>query len=168
MKRAVVLAYGLVNYAIFLGTFLYLAGFTGNLLVPKSMDSAPVGPLGIALAVNALLVGLFAAQHSVMARPTFKKWWTKFVPQPIERSTYVLFTNAALILLFYDTGARLSEIANIGMEDLDTTLHVLRFEGMEEVSRLFSFHLELASEEATNLRHNYIDNTSTSRRCARH
>lgn len=101
MKRVVVLTYGLVNYAIFLGTFLYLAGFTGNLLVPKSMDSASVGPLWAALAVNALLVGLFAVQHSVMARPTFKKRWTKFVPQPIERSTYVLFTNLALILLFW-------------------------------------------------------------------
>ena len=101
MKRTLVLAYGLVNYAIFGGTFLYLAGFLGNLAVPKSMDSAPVGPLWVALAVNTLLVALFAAQHSVMARPAFKEWWTKFVPQPIERSTYVLFTNLALILLFW-------------------------------------------------------------------
>lgn len=101
MKRVAVLAYGLVNYAIFLGTFLYLAGFTGNLLVPKSMDSAAIGQLWIALLVDTVLVLLFAVQHSVMARPTFKKRWTKYVPQPIERSTYVLFTNLVLILLFW-------------------------------------------------------------------
>jgi protein-S-isoprenylcysteine O-methyltransferase Ste14 len=101
MKRIAVLTYGLVNYAMFGGTFLYLAGFTGNLLVPKSMDSSPTGPLWIALFVNALLVALFAVQHSVMARPTFKGWWTKFVPQSLERSTYVLFTNVALIVLFW-------------------------------------------------------------------
>ncbi len=101
MKRVVVLTYGLVNYVVFLMTFLYLAGFTGNLLVPKSMDSSPVGSIWIALAVNTLLVALFAVQHSAMARPTFKKWWKKFVPQPIERSTYVLCTNLVLILLFW-------------------------------------------------------------------
>lgn len=101
MKRILVLAYGLVNYAIFGGTFLYLAGFTANLLVPNSMDSAPGGPLWIALAVNTLLVAVFAVQHSVMARPAFKKWWARFVPHSIERSTYVLFTNLALILLFW-------------------------------------------------------------------
>jgi protein-S-isoprenylcysteine O-methyltransferase Ste14 len=101
MKRFLVLTYGLVNYAIFVGTFLYLAGFTANLLVPNSMDSEPAGPLWIALIVDMLLIAVFAVQHSVMARPTFKQWWTKFVPQPIERSTYVLFTNLALMLLFW-------------------------------------------------------------------
>ncbi len=101
MRRHIILAYGLVNYAIFGGTFLYLAGFVGNLAVPKSMDSASAGRLWVALAVNTLLVALFAVQHSVMARPAFKEWWTKFVPQPIERSTYVLFTNLALIVLFW-------------------------------------------------------------------
>jgi protein-S-isoprenylcysteine O-methyltransferase Ste14 len=100
MKRVLVLAYGLFNYLVFLGTFLYLAGFVGNLWVPRSMDSAPVGPLWRALLTNTLLIGLFGVQHSVMARPTFKRWWTQFVPKPIERSTYVMFTNAALILLF--------------------------------------------------------------------
>lgn len=101
MKRLAVLAFGLVSYAVFLGTFLYLAGFTANLLVPKSMDSAPVTPLWSALLVNTLLVVLFAVQHTVMARPTFKQWWTRFVPQPVERSTYVLLTCLALILLFW-------------------------------------------------------------------
>ncbi len=100
MKRFLVLSYGLANYAVFLGVFLYLAGFIGNLWVPRSMDSAPVGPVWQALLVDMLLVGLFGIQHSVMARPAFKQWWTKYVPKPIERSTYVMFTNAALIVLF--------------------------------------------------------------------
>jgi methanethiol S-methyltransferase len=99
MKRYLVLAYGLLNYVVFLGVFLYLAAFIGNLWVPRSMDSAPVGPLWQALLIDTLLIGLFGVQHSVMARPAFKKWWTRFVPKPIERSTYVMFTNAALILL---------------------------------------------------------------------
>ena len=100
MKRFLVLIYGLVSYFVFLGVFLYLAGFLGNLWVPRSIDSAPVGPLWQALLIDTLLIAMFGVQHSVMARPAFKRWWTKFVPTPIERSTYVMCTNAALILLF--------------------------------------------------------------------
>lgn len=101
MKRILVFAYGVISYVIFLGTFLYLAGFLGNLFVPRSIDAAPVGPLWAALLVNTLLLGAFALQHSVMARPKFKEWWTRFVPTPAERSTYVMFSNLALILLFW-------------------------------------------------------------------
>lgn len=100
MKRLLVLLYGVANYLVFLGVFLYLAAFVGNLGVPRSLDSAPVGPLWLALLIDVLLIALFGVQHSVMARPTFKRGWTKYVPAPMERSTYVLFTNAALILLF--------------------------------------------------------------------
>lgn len=101
MKRITVFVYGVVCYGIFLATFLYAFGFVGNVLVPKSMDSGPSGPLGEALLVNALLLGGFAIQHSVMARSWFKRGLTMLIPEPAERSTYVLLSSLMLILLFW-------------------------------------------------------------------
>ncbi|UCD25152.1 MAG: isoprenylcysteine carboxylmethyltransferase family protein [Gemmatimonadota bacterium] len=100
LRRIAVFAYGIASYAIFFATFLYAVGFVGNIIVPKSMDSAPGRSLGIALLINIVLLAIFAVQHSVMARPAFKRWWTKTVSTEAERSTYVLLSSLALILLF--------------------------------------------------------------------
>lgn len=100
-KRLIFAIYGVGCYVIFLGTFLYAIGFIGNLGTPTTLDGPARGSLAAALAVNAGLLTIFALQHSIMARPWFKAWWTRLVPHPIERSTYVLFSSLALILLFW-------------------------------------------------------------------
>lgn len=98
--RVAVLLYGAVSYAIFFATFCYAAGFVGNFLVPKSIDSARTVPLAAALLINCGLLGLFAVQHSVMARPFFKRWLIRHIPEAAERSTYTLFSSFALLALF--------------------------------------------------------------------
>jgi protein-S-isoprenylcysteine O-methyltransferase Ste14 len=99
-KRSLALLYGLVCYVVFLATFLYAIGFVSNFLVPVSIDSAPDGDFIGSLLTDLVLLMIFAIQHSVMARPAFKRWWTRFVPEVVERSTYVLAASLALILLF--------------------------------------------------------------------
>ncbi len=101
LKRILYFAYGTLSYLIFLGTFLYAVCFIGNFGVARTLDGVASGPRSISFAIDVGLLGLFAVQHSVMARKWFKIWWTRIVPTPIERSTYVLFSSLALILLFW-------------------------------------------------------------------
>jgi len=101
MGKLLGIVYGTATYVLFLGTFLYAVGFVGNWIVPKSIDSGKAGPLVNSLLVNFLLLCAFALQHNVMARPWFKDRWTKIVPRPVERSTFVLFTNLLLILMYW-------------------------------------------------------------------
>jgi protein-S-isoprenylcysteine O-methyltransferase Ste14 len=101
MGRIVALAYGVAAYLVFFGTILYAIGFVTGIVVPKTIDTGVAGSAGAAIVVNVLLLSIFAVQHSVMARKQFKRWWTQFVPAAIERSTYVLLSSLALILVFW-------------------------------------------------------------------
>ena len=101
MNRYLTIGYGAVCYVVFLAAFLYAIGFVGNLFVPRSVDHGVGASIGEAVVVNVLLLGVFAVQHSVMARPAFKRWWTQLVPKTIERSTYVLFSSLVLFLMFW-------------------------------------------------------------------
>ncbi|KAA1251819.1 isoprenylcysteine carboxylmethyltransferase family protein [Mycobacterium simiae] len=101
MKRLLTIAYGATCYLIFLAAFLYAIGFVGNLVVPRSIDNGVAASTGQAVVVNVVLLALFAVQHSVMARPAFKRRWTRFVPTTVERSTYVLASSLVLFILFW-------------------------------------------------------------------
>lgn len=99
--RVPIFLYGMAAYLLFLATFLYTIGFVINVAVPKSIDMGEVGTTGQAVLINVVLLSLFAIQHTIMARPVFKAWWTKIIPEPAERSTFVLATCVTLILMFW-------------------------------------------------------------------
>jgi protein-S-isoprenylcysteine O-methyltransferase Ste14 len=101
MGRFIAFLYGVASYVAFFVTFLYAIGFVAGLVVPKTIDTGTVVPAAEAMIVNLALMSVFAIQHSVMARKQFKQWWTRFVPASVERSTYVLFSSLALVLLFW-------------------------------------------------------------------
>lgn len=125
MIRTLFLLYGIAGYLLFMAMYAYMAAFVGNLPVPKTIDSGVPGPMSEAVAINLLLLGLFAAQHSIMARPAFKRIWTRFVPQPIERSTYVWFSCLVTILLMWQWRALPAVVWNVQQPALRTALWVL-------------------------------------------
>ena len=101
MKRIIVFLYGVTCYGVFFATLLYAIGFIGNFGVPKTIDSGLEKSVWMALAIDGALLAAFALQHSIMARPWFKRAWIRLVPEPAERSTYVLFSSLALLLMFW-------------------------------------------------------------------
>ena len=129
MARIFALLYGLAAYFVFFGTFLYAVGFVGGMVVPKTIDTGPTASLPEALIVDLLLLSVFAIQHSVMARPQFERWWTKFVPATIERSTYVLLASLALVLLFWQWRPITAVIWQIDNPQIAMALVALSFAG---------------------------------------
>lgn len=114
MSRLLALLYGAVAYTVFLLTFLYAIGFVSGLGVPRTIDGGRGGAPAVALVIDLLLLGLFAVQHSGMARPAFKRWWTGYVPAPVERSTYVLASSLVLIVLFWQWRALPAPVWQVG------------------------------------------------------
>ena len=127
--RIVAFLYGIAAYVIFFVTFLYAIGFVEDMVVPKTIDDGPAGPPAQALIINLVLMSIFALQHSVMARPQFKRWWTKFVPPSVERTTYVLLASLALALLLWQWQPMPAVVWQIAEPGLAIAVTVLSFLG---------------------------------------
>lgn len=127
---ALALVYGVICHLMFLAVFLYLIPFLGNFdFVPKTIDGGTAGPVGMAILINVALLALFGVPHSVMARPGFKSWWTRMVPEPVERSTYVLISNLLVILIIWQWRPMTGVVWEVQQQALATILWVLFFSG---------------------------------------
>jgi methanethiol S-methyltransferase len=127
--RLAAFLYGIAAYVVFFVTFLYAIGFVSGFVVPKTIDTGTAAPLVEALVVNLLLMSLFAVQHSVMARPQFKQWWTRYVPKSVERSTYVLFASLTLLLLFWQWRPLPAVVWQVADPQIAMAITVLAFAG---------------------------------------
>ena len=145
MQRVLAMLYGLAAYFVFFATILYAIGFVTGLAVPKTIDDGTMVPIGEAIIVNVLLMSLFAVQHSVMARPSFKRWWTQFVPKSVERSTFVLLASLALVLLFWQWRPIPAVIWHVGNANVAAGLQGLSLVGWALVfaSTFLINHFEL-------------------------
>jgi methanethiol S-methyltransferase len=145
MKRLLTIGYGVAAYALFLVVFLYLVGFVGAFVVPRDVDHGIAAPIGQAVAVNVALLGVFGVQHSVMARPWFKRWWVRFVPESIERSTYVWLSNAVLVLLYWQWRTMPAVVWHVGLPAGRVALWVLFWLGWATAfaSTLMVSHFDL-------------------------
>jgi protein-S-isoprenylcysteine O-methyltransferase Ste14 len=145
MGKIMALLYGIVAYLAFAVTIVYAIGFVTGVGVPKTIDSGPAGePMG-SIIINLLLMSLFAIQHSVMARPQFKKWWTRIVPGTVERSTFVLFSSLALMLLFWQWRPMPAVVWQLTNPDIAASLFGLSLFGwvLVFVSTFLINHFEL-------------------------
>lgn len=125
MKKFIIFIYGIVSYVVFLASFLYAIGFMGELLVPKSINSGVESGITESIVINLILLSLFAVQHSVMARPAFKKWWTKIISPAIERSTFVLLTSLLLFLIFWKWQPMTTNVWNIEGETYVLIINII-------------------------------------------